>query len=317
VLAAAGAAILIDQIRLRSTGGAVKMCVTGAIWMGAFAANYLVFLKPLGSNDYLHKFWADGYMPVPPQSLMDLKWFWTVALTLFETFAGQVMLGTLTALAGMCFVLGIIWLCRSGRWMIAALLLGPMIFALLGSAAKAYPFKGRLILFLAPMVILCVGWAFQCVVQVGRPRNVIISTVMFVFLAGPLVGYSAGRLLSPRCREEMRPLMDELAGRIQDGHAVYVHPAAYPQFQVYDGPDRLGRAERILTSTRDSDWSTYLPDLRELGAHERAWLILRVSGPSRPSSNFMRATLVDMGREVEVIKEVGLTAVLYDLTAEQ
>ena len=100
MLAAAGAAILIDQIRLRSTGGAVKMCVTGAIWMGAFAANYLVFLKPLGSNDYLHKFWADGYMPVPPQSLMDLKWFWTVALTLFETFAGQVMLGTLTALAG-------------------------------------------------------------------------------------------------------------------------------------------------------------------------------------------------------------------------
>jgi len=316
VLAAAGIVILIGQLQAKSARGVLAIVLAGAVWVGLFAANYIVFLKPLAGSDYLNEFWADGYMPLPPRSLVEAKWVWTSALTMFESFAGKVLLGTLTALAGMCFVLGAAWLWRSDKRKLAGLLLGPIVLALVGSAVHVYPFKGRLILFLAPVVILCIGWAFECVSQAGRPRSVLIFGAMFVFLAGPLVGYSAGRLISPRQREETRQLLAQLAPKIEAGDTVYVHPTAHPHFEAYEGQDKLGpEAIYIVETKRDADWATYLPQLQRLAGKGRVWAVLRTGGPCLPVSQFVRATLDGMGQEVASIKVVGMTAVLYDLPA--
>jgi hypothetical protein len=102
--------------------------------------------------EILEDYWKEGFMPFPPRSLADVRWFGETFLHLFEDPVG---LG-FTAIAAMVFLIGCAAI-FSEKQQRGLILLSPLFFALLASGFRKYSFNGRLLLFLIPAIFILVA----------------------------------------------------------------------------------------------------------------------------------------------------------------
>jgi len=138
---------------------AFVMLAMSVAWALSFALCFEVSYLILSKERFLWDWWDFAFLPLPPRNYADLKRdFWHV-LNLLNTPGGVTMRqGVLPSafVALGLFVLGGFVLGR--RWLGGlCLVLAPLPFALLASALHQYPFHGRLLLFLVPMVHLLVS----------------------------------------------------------------------------------------------------------------------------------------------------------------
>lgn len=128
-----------------------KIVSVGVVFSLSFLACYLISLRPLGKNEFLLRFWDEGFAPFPPTSLADLLWYPKTFLVFFVYPVGLPIfsIGVVAALAG-AFVL-------HQRNKPIILLITPFLFTFLAAHIHAYPFAERLVLFLIPLVLLFVA----------------------------------------------------------------------------------------------------------------------------------------------------------------
>ncbi|PYM53478.1 MAG: hypothetical protein DMD79_26380, partial [Candidatus Rokuibacteriota bacterium] len=111
------------------------------LWAAGIGAATLVARRSLTPDDvaYLGRFWAGGFMPMPPRSLRDLVW---PLVGLHNVFAGGGLRYPLPGVFSTLAALGALALARRSPG-VAVLLLAPVGVTLAASAVRAYPFSGR------------------------------------------------------------------------------------------------------------------------------------------------------------------------------
>jgi hypothetical protein len=123
---------------------------------GSFLIYCLLFVFPLknyhNAIGYMSDYWKHGYMPFPPRSLFELRWFRERVFLFLEMPGGF----TLTGLALFTVLTGAVDLLRRQFWIVIALI-AVLAAALLASGLRAYPFHGRATLYLAPFLFLLAG----------------------------------------------------------------------------------------------------------------------------------------------------------------
>jgi hypothetical protein len=185
VLAAVGTYLAAKALLRRDWRKLASLVEVGLLWAASFAACFVISHRILSKDQFVWNWWDFAFLPFPPRSYADLsRDFWHV-LNVFNSPAWVITpLGVLaSAFLALGFYLsgtislGFRW--RGGLYVLVA----PVLFTLLASGLRQYPFHGRLLLFLVPMVHLLVA---EGVAALSRSGGVILTVVLGLFLlSGP------------------------------------------------------------------------------------------------------------------------------------
>ncbi|MGL4423113.1 MAG: hypothetical protein ACRCZF_20795, partial [Gemmataceae bacterium] len=196
------------------------------VWGCTFILLFLSFLKNLGQNRYLTEFWAGKFAPFPPRNLGDFSWFPHHFFEMFDTPGGFSGPGyQLAGLAGVLFLLGMVRLWKREP-IVAHAACGTMMLTLLASAVGKYPFGGRLLLFLVPILIIGVVEGLLTVTQLLRSAHPRLGFGLCLIVAsGPVVS-TGQQLLRPLHQEDVRGVWRTMPAR--EALPMIILPGAIP-----------------------------------------------------------------------------------------
>jgi hypothetical protein len=248
----------------------------------------------------------------------------------------------LEKIALLCAVVGLLSLLRQNRTHVS-MLVAPIALLFAASAADLYPISLRTELFLLPTVILLIAEGIAQLVR-WAPRSWRLGVALILALAvaaGP-VWVAGDRLVHPRTREEIRPVLAFVRDHWRDGDTIYVHYGAQYAFRYYvecdcvnlvddDGqrlwsisatsgrsqyaPAAASRSEHVLIGPyAGSDWTRYRSDLDRLTERGRVWF-LYTHFRDLDEASFIEDELVGylntLGTRIEGIDELRAHAYLY------
>lgn len=267
VLAGVGSALFLRALLRRDRGQAAALAGAGVLWAASFAVLDAVWLSKIGRSPEVLAFWSRAFLPLPPRSFEDLYWLPRALGAVFGDPVGFVFRG----LGVFCFLVGAAALFASRRLRLA-LLVAPLLFTLLGSALKRYPFEGRLLLFLVPSILLIVSAGAERIREATAARAPAVSVILVTLLLFHPVLFAARSLARPRTREEIRPVLSHVRQRLRPGDRLYVYAAAAPAFDYY--APRLGLpASGALRGTWAGADGEPRRDLERLRGGGRTWVL--------------------------------------------
>ncbi len=224
-------------LRGRQTGVLGRLVLCGVIWLASFGALYQVSLRSVTRNTFLLEYWSQAFMPLPPRSIDDLKWFPTAFFSMFRNPGGFVESGLGAAL----FLIGLFALARRDLAACAVLVL-PMLLALLASGLGQFPFGERVILFLTPALMLLIAQGVEVVRRLTwRAAPIVTIALLGCLVFDPLFSQVV-RFLKPRSFSGAREALSYLADHAQAGEGIYLYSDSISLFRYY--APRFGLEER-------------------------------------------------------------------------
>jgi hypothetical protein len=219
VLAAIGSTLIVRSWWLGEKRLALMSLAMSLIWSLSFATSYHVAESVTNRDPFLRTWWHFAFIPIPPRSLADFERIgWQVANVLINPVGLATPLGPIgTALLGLGLILiGAIALGFRRPDLLAILTL-PALAVLAASGLRAYPFHGRLLLFLVPSALLIVSEG-SAVLTRRTWRPLLIPLAAFLLLR-PSLDLASHFLIQPITRGfdshgDLRPdLLDRFEAR--------------------------------------------------------------------------------------------------------
>jgi hypothetical protein len=313
VLGGIGTALLADAAWKKDRTRFLAAAGTVAVWLVSFGACFLLSLKQLGNNQFLLEYWDGHFLPLPPTSPGDVAWLLD---HFFAPFAYPGGLGGTEIRAGgiaaVLFVVGV-WGMWKERWPVAVAVVLPGVLALLASGVHKYPFAGRLLLFLVPLMVLGVArGAWTVGAALWKVQPVAATALLGVLVAAPcLEAYQEAR--RPMRYEQLNPVLGQVRDRWQPGDRMYVYYGARPAFEFYtrDNPFPAGAVE--FGSHSRANRLMYRSELEALKGSPRVWLVF--SHRHQNEEAVIEAYAEGLGRCEKVVEAPGAAAYLFDFTA--
>ena len=309
VLAGIGITLAVSVCAQRRWLVLPALMLVGAAWLASFSWYYRVSLRTLGGNAEVMGWWAEHFMPMPPQSLADLNWFVRTFFDFWSMPAG-IVAGGLGALA---FILGALSLVFRNRRLLL-LLLSPVAVALLASGLGRYPFTDRFVLFAVPLALPVVAEGFDVLRKQTRTRLVYAMLAALLFVQPAIAGVRT--LAAPHTPQGVRPAYGYFVDRYQPGDEVYLYHWA--QFPFRYCLQRDGRDIPFYAGiTARAEWSYYVKDLEALPRKPRVWLIF-VKEPKAlvgEEEKFFLYWLDTHGKRMNEFRALESSVYCYDLTS--
>ena len=309
-----------------------RLILMAGLWGPSAAVAAWAGLRYVQQRAYTDAFWHTGYFPWPISSPFDLAWPVRAAFRpladpvgLVPGFMGAPSLKSIivlefTFLAGppivLAFLAGIARAWKSGtrEWLY---IVAPVGLTFMAAILHSYPFGathpsgGRTVLFLAPAYLLLV--AYGAVPLWARFPKWRWPAAVAVGLA-PLVMLAAW--LPTRHREELEPVLREVAQQWRPGDRLYIYYGALPAFRYYaprTGTESLPRVEGICAPL---DPPAYARDLDRLRPSAGLWVVFSHVNYShgQGEDHYFLAHLSRIGRETASIEEQGARAYRFTLT---
>lgn len=271
-----------------------------------FLLLYLLSLQSLTDDAVLLNFWEFGFMPLPPWQ--DWGWFGRA----FKAFLANPAEMTWPA-AWLVLLVGLAaWFRR--RWTLGLVTLLIFAFVLVASAARAYPFAARLVLFVLPVVYFM---AAEGVRWIARLLNRHAYTTFVWLVLSAVLLYGVGTITVRRAaqpyswREHFRPAMSFMKEQVRENDVVYCYVNACPQFEYY--------AYRMSFPALDLRQGVYfggfpettLDDFDQLQGAQRVWVVM--SRPHPGDDAAIRAKVNSMGVARTEFSAYDVDVTLYDM----
>lgn len=209
-------------------GVAWKGLLAQGAWAASFGAYYLLWLRPAAGNDYYQRYWRDAFAPLVP-TLDTVNWYLTKAIGVFADVVGLVFVPGVGLLAA---VLGGVALARA-RPLRATLLAAPVAVTLAASAVHRWPFQGRLILFLAPVLVILVARGIGWLAERPSPGSKLAGAALGAMVLFFPLKSALGDFVSPEGRQEIAPVLERVFASRAPGEPVYLYRRAFPAYQYY------------------------------------------------------------------------------------
>lgn len=289
-------------------------------WFTSFGLFYIFSLQDLGSNDLLKSSWQKkGAFLGPDENVFEaLVWMLD---RLGRSFHEPLeLVGPWDGVAIAFFLLGCFTLYRRRE---LGMVLFPILFTLLAACIQKYPFSGRLVFFLMPLLILGVALGVDLLIRnrniYGRALGIgLASLVIFQPLTTALP-----QLYTPHLREEIRPVIEYIQTHQQENDTLYVYQSGQPQFLFYT--DRFGYTpDDYILGIDDLDAydgkgvspeerERYLRDLDQLRGNPRVWVLFSHAWVA-DENNLVFDYINCLGTELDSYQDTGAFVYLYDFS---
>lgn len=295
-----------DQKRLRWLVG------VGIIYGANVGLTYLLNLRHLESNSSLINYWGVGFAPMLPWS--NPTWFLNAIVGFIRDPAG-ILVSTITLAL---LATGIVSFAIR-RWQVALIVVAPFILTIIASAFEKYPFSGRLLLFLVPLLYLLlaegVGRVWTIVSRLSMPTAVLVVLLLSAYLVYEPATTSLNNVRTPPLREHIKPVMLNLVENKLPDDRVYVYYGAVPAFTFYAPQLGIDRNTYITGVSSRKDPAQYLREIDAMRGRERVWLVFAHNCPSCVVNEFDYITeyLNQIGSKQGEYQAAGAFMVLYDL----
>jgi hypothetical protein len=320
VLAGVGSWLIIAAIARRDWQRMVRLSIACGFWLVSFVTSYLISLRGASQNSGLERSWEDKgtFMPLPPRSLSDLKWFPDALIRFFEN-----PMGSPFPLVAVCvLIVGLIAVYRTHRAQLLVLIL-PVVFALLASGIHKYPFGKRLVLFLVPTAILVMASGFELLLTNRVSLRLLGVALSLLLVLKPMASASSHARWGPT-NPDIRHIISYVKDHRQSGDFTYFYHGQRDAFRYYaprlgfeeqeyaignDPPEKVPK--RLATTvTFDTDKS----DLDQLRGKSRVWIVFSGARIYQGvnEEQFMCEYLDTFALRIEQYKRSGIAAYLYD-----
>jgi hypothetical protein len=211
-------------------------------WVTSFLLLYWLTIRPTLENETLTSSFGGRY----PESWLDLLWLFDALGRFFYRPLG--FFGITDGVAILAFILGCIALYRENKPYLLTLL-SPFATTLLAAYLHQYPFRERLILFLAPFAILIIAegiaWVIKCSLTSFRPLGFLGVCLLSILLIPHAI--AAGKVfIEPNYVAEIRPVIEYIQTHKQPEDILYVYPTGENPFRYYANKDNLSPQDYIF-----------------------------------------------------------------------
>jgi hypothetical protein len=285
----------------------------------------LFFVGSVSGHGAAADFWKAGYMPFPPTSAEELRWYPATYLRTFGDPLGLIrnrgVLPVLHGVAGAAaFAVGLFALRRDRRALLPLLVM-PLAVALLASALAVYPFGGsratggRTIMYLMPVFYLAMaagvaaGWS-----ALGAPLKAAGLVAALLLVAPPLAEAVAA---VPYGRMEARSIISYVSTHRRPGDAVHVHYDLLPTFEFYRGRYGFREGGYTVGSCERFAPLRYVEQMRRYAPGTRVWILFAAGEGAYAWDEkgfileYMKATSVPLDNRVAL----GASAYLFEVRA--
>jgi len=317
VLAGAGIWILARQRISRNPAALTHAWIIFALWLAAFALDYLIFLRPFASGEahpHLVQYWVAQNAFMPHSPIYALRWIFADLGSIARNPGGMWLDYPDAALIGL-IIGATIALRQRGKLL---LLLAPLPIVLLASAIKQYPFGDRLALFFVPQYLLLIAAGVELLWTnlAGKAAAVAIAGCIIIPSADRAMGY----LMHSPGREESLAAYRWVAGNYQPDDVIYLTQFAEPSFKFYrsqsNWPAGFDDEKAVYTQPGNMQPSQIIRDVQHLAGRKRVWVVLiHAEGGDFSVAMLTKSAFDQIGRPVMTHSEPGAAVYLYDCTA--
>jgi uncharacterized membrane protein len=278
----------------------------------SFGIYYFVFLRALVRDEWLMGYWNGAFAPLP-FSLSWITWFTNAWLEMCYNPLGITFVGIATA----ALVFGARQMFRERLEKLLLLTL-PILLALAASTLHRYPFRGRLLLFAVPFVMLLIGAGLAAI----RTKTLAVlpgfGSLLVVLMFFNPIKDAVKSLYKPHFVEEIRPVLEYVQSHRVQGDILYCYDDAEPALNYYTFEGKIGAMPRIVAVVSREDWTKYWADLDQLRGKPRIWILFShvYSGGGADEERLFVDYLDRMGTKLDSVQATGAAAYLYDLSKE-
>jgi hypothetical protein len=220
---------------------------------------------------YLHTFWADGFVPMPPWRAEAVRWPIRTLHVLFGR-GGQASLEyplpfLYVGLAGLGF-----WSLWRRQRAAAAMLLATPGVTLVAAIAHQYPFSDRLVLFLLPTFLIAVAEGIDWIRRQASRRARWLEAAALVLAVPPLVPVLASP--PPYTTEDLKPVLEYVRAHRLPDDRLYVYYGALASFRYYGSRYGFGAADYVPGTCHRGHTRAYFEELDGLRGSQRLWVII-------------------------------------------
>lgn len=288
-------------------------------WLISFAGLYFLTVRGTLKNDVLTSAWDARF----PDSPFDIVWLLDTFGRFFYNPLG--FLGFTDGIALFVFIVG----CIAFYYRDRIILLGvtaPILITLIASYLQQYPFRERLVLFLAPFAVLIIaeGIAFLLTKPQKRYKLLrLIGIIIAVTLLLPSIANAGQLIVAPLKLEEIKPVIAYVQTHQQPNDRLYVYAPAENQFTYYGEkygyePGEYMLGETNLATGRGKNRKVsqkavkqFKQEIRKFQGEQRVWFLF--SRASEEEEQALIAALEPIGQQLDAFKQPGAAAYLYTL----
>ena len=287
-----------------------QLSIICSFWALSFITFYLVSLNDLNRNQYLLDFWSDSFLPFPPGSLSDIKWYLNTLLIIFEQPIG---LGS-SGIAIFAFLVGSI-IIFSQKKIIFFILILPILFTLLTSGLKLYPFRGRLLLFITPILLIFIAEGAEEIRVKTRATSATTGIAFLCLMFSLSLINTTNSLIRPQSTEEIKPVINYIKKHEQSGDVLYLYYGSIHQYKYYAKKFNLSNSYIEGVRSRQN-WTNYVSDINKLRGNKRVWILFShvYTLEGIDEEKFFLYNLNNIGTELENFKSTGASVYLYNLS---
>ncbi|HSB03301.1 MAG TPA: hypothetical protein VLE49_21810, partial [Anaerolineales bacterium] len=271
VLAGIGIALFLHYWRDRQK--LLWITLTGMAWGGIFLGLYFLLLRYQTQDAYLITFWDNllSFMPMPPWR--DIAWFPKALSGLFFVVAG---LSSSLILVIPIYLLGLWGFWKEKKWQWVLALTIPIGLNIVVSGFQKYPFHGRLILYLLPLVFVVLGKGIDWLISLIQNRiaaNIAFAALIVLLLRPAIATTNSYLFTHSYLQEDLKPVFSFVENNKQDGDIVYLYHSVEPRYAYYAPSYDLEDLPYIAGQNNTRNAKKYQVELSALPRERRIWFI--------------------------------------------
>lgn len=321
VMAPVGATLFVHALVHRRWAQVAGLTAMGGVWVALAAAMYFGFYasRTTTIENMQTLYWTGSFAPLPPRSLGEVMWYLNAFLDFFA-FAG---FGIWPKVFALLTGIGAAVLLVRRPWMVA-LLTGPIVVVLLASGVEAYPFQGRLLLFIEPQVALLAAAGAVALARLvphtgvanvlAKGARLTVLALMAALIAVPSVRIVAQEITRtpPFPIEEVKPNLAALERELGHDDLFFVNPAGELPLILYGPTYGLESRPYIVGRHYRSDPSCAYEDVARLTGGRGFLLLYHVATSDREGAKILLDTLARRGDLATLSAEPGSTLYRFD-----